>query len=126
MLDRFPIGFRSHVDMWEPDVRVEFEDESIDVVTAVFDTETCTWSERVESRHLGHPNHGSCFHIHQGALINIVMWADGTFKFFELERVGPSTWAWREVSPPFPVEGLLADHLHPGDVPYASFGHLRA
>ena len=91
----------------------------------VFDTETCTWSERVNFELSGD---AVTLRVttHQEALINIVMWANGTVKFFELECVGPSTWAWREVSPPFPVEGLLADHLHPGDVPYASFGHLRA
>ncbi|KAH8061019.1 hypothetical protein JL722_4311 [Aureococcus anophagefferens] len=62
-----------------------------------------------------------------GALINIVMWADGTFKFFELERVGPSTWAWREVSPPFPVEGRLAEYwLNPSEAPFMGFAHLRA
>lgn len=111
--------------MWSP-VQVEFEPE-LDLVTAVFDTETCTWSECVGSTHASHPGPESCcFTIHQEALINIVMWTNGTVKFFELERVGPSTWAWREVSPPFPVEGLLADHLHPGDVPYAGFAYLRA
>ena len=90
----------------------------------VFDTETCTWSERVNFEPAGDPV--TFVTTHQETLINIVMWDNRTVKVFALERVGPSIWAWREIRQPFPTDAFLADVLDGGVFLSAGFGQLRA
>jgi len=64
-------------------------------MVTVFDTETCTWSAFVQSTL---PRKAREYYIYTIQQETVIAFTSLGFEFpkFELERVGPSTWAWRD------------------------------